>query len=87
MNKKMAMMYGLAAMMAYDPMTNKVYSEKVDRPPIIPKPPNGSKEYFFNSSGEFSTTRMLKTECVFKCFAVNDKNALRKFTKWKLTKV
>ena len=88
MNKKMAMMYGLAAMMAFDPQyTLRTENLNADKVPIIPKPPNGCKEYFFNSSGEFSTTKMLKTECVFKCFAINDKNALRKFTKWKLTKV
>lgn len=87
MNKKMAMMYGLAAMMAYDPTTNKIYKERVDSSPIIPKPPSGTREYFFNQNGEFSNTRMLKSECVFKCNAINDKNAYRKFTKWKSTKV
>jgi hypothetical protein len=46
------------------------------------KPPTGSKEYFFNKDGEYSTDHMLKTECVFECFAINDKNAKRKFNKW-----
>jgi len=44
--------------------------------------PTGTKAYFFNSSGEFSTTKMLRTECIFKCYAINDKNAKRKFAKW-----
>lgn len=50
--------------------------------PPTEKPPSGAKGYFFNQFGEFSTERMLKTECVFKCFAINDKNAKRKFDKW-----
>lgn len=54
------------------------------REPIYrqPKPPKGAKDYFFNEKGEFSTERMLKTECVFKCFARDDKNAKRKFNNW-----
>lgn len=45
-----------------------------------PKPiPKGSNEYFFNKHGEFSTSKMLKTECVFICVAINQKNAKRKF--------
>ena len=46
------------------------------------RPPSGCKEYFFNVNGEFSTEKMLKTECVFTCFAINDKNATRKFERW-----
>jgi hypothetical protein len=49
---------------------------------IIERPPKGAKEYFFNSLGEFSTEKMLRSECVFKCFAINDKNAKRKFKKF-----
>ncbi len=44
---------------------------------------NGMSEYFFNASGEFSTERMLRTECVFKCYSLNAKNAKKKFDKWK----
>jgi hypothetical protein len=50
--------------------------------PIEPKPPKGTKEYFFNSVGEFSTESMLKAETVFKCCAINDKNAIKKFKRW-----
>ena len=46
---------------------------------IQAKTPKGAKEYFFNAHGEFSTEQMLNNEIVFKCFAINDKNALRKF--------
>ena len=49
---------------------------------MSPMPPKGTKEYFFNSVGEFSTEQILKTETVFKCYAINDKNALRKFKRW-----
>ena len=47
-----------------------------------PHPPSGSKEYFFNNDGEFSTEKMKKEECVFVCFAINDRNALRKWYNW-----
>lgn len=47
--------------------------------PPEPKAPKGSKEYFFNAEGEFSTAHIPKGECVFQCFAINDKNAIRKF--------
>ena len=46
------------------------------------RPPSGTKEYFFNNEGDFSTEKMLKTECVFVCHAVNDRNALRKWYNW-----
>jgi hypothetical protein len=48
---------------------------------IQPRPPKGTKEYFFNQYGDFSTESMLKSEVVFKCWASNDKNAVRKFNK------
>lgn len=51
--------------------------------PIIPTP-SGAKQYFFNIHGEFSTEKMLRSELVFKCVSINDKNAVRKFEKWKL---
>lgn len=52
---------------------------------LIPKrtpPPKGTKEYFFNIQGDFSNTSMLKSDCVFTCFAINDKNAVKKFKKY-----
>lgn len=51
--------------------------------PKKPIPPARTKTYFFNEQGEFSTTQMRKDECVFKCFAINDKNAKRKFERWR----
>ena len=60
----------------YDPInpTIKLLKEK--------PAPKGAKQYFFNSQGEFSTEQMLKEECVFKCVAINDKSAIKKFQKW-----
>jgi hypothetical protein len=46
------------------------------------KPPNGTKEYWFNQQGEFSTTGMKRDEIAFKCVAINDKNAIRKFNRF-----
>ncbi len=60
------------------------------RKPVLELPPEdfeepypGQKTYFFNAGGEFNNNKMLRTECVFKCFAINDKNAERKFLKFK----
>lgn len=66
-----------------DLLSSSVNPEKLKEakhiPPVPKVIPNGCKEYFFNSAGEFSTTKMLKTECVFTCYAINDKNAIKKF--------
>lgn len=42
--------------------------------------PNGCKEYFFNHLGEF----LNKNDGLyaFKCVAINDKSAIKKFEKW-----
>jgi hypothetical protein len=82
-------MYAIAASMSgigndlfADPREKRVYIEKEKRPYV----PTGSKEYFFNEQGEFSTERMRKDETVFKCIAINDKNAIRKFERWKINR-
>lgn len=54
--------------------------------PHPPIPPSGCKTYWFKSSGDFSSDRMLRSEVVFTCFAINDKNAKRKFDKWNQNK-
>jgi hypothetical protein len=90
MNKKAQMlaMMGLGLAML-DPEEQRRLMDFEEKPrlrlPIQEKPPTGTKEYFFNSIGEFSTKSMLKTECIFKCYAINDKNAKRKFAKWQKT--
>jgi len=48
-------------------------------------PPSGCKEYFFKSNGEFYAGEgrpMLKSETVFHCIALNNKNAKKKFNNW-----
>lgn len=60
------------------PINPKQVTGKLPNKPI----PKGCKEYFFNQDGDFSTERMLKSECVFKCVASNDKTAKKKFDKW-----
>ena len=56
---------------------------KEPKEPIIPK---GQFHYWFRIDGTFlnekQSERMLKEECVFKCFALNDKNAIKKFNKF-----
>jgi hypothetical protein len=77
---------GLAAAFSEE---NKKFTENYDPiKPVIHLPkekpiPRGAKEYFFNAQGEFSTEQMLKTETVFKCVAINDKSAIKKFERWK----
>lgn len=67
------------------PETSTQYDPSYDDlpKPIEPKPPGDTKQYFFNIHGVHSTDKMLKSECVFMCYARNDKNAERKFNNWK----
>lgn len=50
---------------------------------IEPKPQKGQFHYWFRADGTFLNEkqgeRMRKEECVFKCFSINDKNAIKKF--------
>jgi hypothetical protein len=64
--------------MDYMNRKNEPKNKQPYKPRPIP-PPNGTKEYFFNSLGEYSTKSMLRTDVDFKCVASNDKNAIRKF--------
>ena len=52
---------------------------------LEPKP--GQFYYWFRIDGTFLSEkqdeRMLKEDCAFTCFAINDKNAIKKFNKWK----
>ena len=86
MNLNALAMLAMAAVMIEGTGMKSTGSGEDDARVFIPKqpiPPKGAKEYFFNSVGEFSTEKMLRTETVFKCFAINDKNAVRKFNQWK----
>lgn len=55
---------------------------RINKIPEPIKPPTGTKEYWFNSSGEFSCVRMLKVETVYSCYAINEKNAIKKYRRW-----
>lgn len=73
-------MYLPFALMAEN--TNIGLSEKdidftVKTPPI----PNGCKEYFFNSLGDFINYNDGVYD--FKCIAMSDKSAIKKFEKWR----
>jgi hypothetical protein len=50
---------------------------------IYPKAQKGQFHYWFRADGTFLNEkqgeRMRKEECVFKCFSINDKNAIKKF--------
>lgn len=74
-------MMGLMGMMAMSQDTEYNYLER-EPIEIQPKPPRGTSEYFFNAMGEFSTGQMLKEDVVFYCYAINDKNAIKKFNRW-----
>lgn len=78
--KSLGILAALSLMSGYNPSLGQDFeASDVNIIPHTKRPPNGCKEYFFNSNGEYSTKQMLKSETVFKCFAVNDKNAIRKF--------
>lgn len=76
-----SLLAGLSGHRVSDPDISEV-PERVLRH-FEPKVPKGLKEYFFNDRGVFSTEGMRKDECVFKCVALNDKSALRKYNNWK----
>ena len=83
----MAMMGAMLSSMAQtserEYYQNENESNKEPKEPIIPK---GHVHYWFRIDGTFlnekQNERMLKEECVFKCFALNDKNAIKKFKKF-----
>lgn len=90
MSKKLGLL-GLMATMAaisqqhYEPENLSVQTKK-GRAPIYPKdeqPKKGQFHYWFRRDGTFlnekQSERMAKEECVFKCFSINDKNAIKKF--------
>lgn len=82
--KNIAAMYGMMAALSVENGGGGIGRDVFNEEPIEiqPKPPTGTKEYFFNSNGEFSTESMLKEDVAFKCCAINDKNAIRKFKRW-----
>jgi len=78
-----SLLLGMAGMGSAE-NSNSLKPKDINVTPKEPPIPKGCKEYFFDIDGNFSTERMLKSECVFKCVASNDNNAKRKFEKYKL---
>ena len=90
--KKTYALLGLAAMMSsmdnpnmYDTSSGTNDGARKN-PPKQKRPPKGAKEYWFNAAGEYSHETMRKTDVVFSCYAINDKNAVKKYNKWLATK-
>lgn len=85
--KGMAGMALAMAMMSQESMMDYKETPREYTPPtkkeIEPRPKNGQFYYWFRIDGTFlsekQSERMLRTECVFTCFAINDKNAVKKF--------
>ena len=80
------------AMMAMMSEAGVIYSRENPReykpePKKEPKPQKGMKYYCFREDGAFKQYErdgaMLKEEVFFKCYALNDKNAIKKFNKFK----
>lgn len=88
---KLKGMYSMAlamAMMAESNMFTDFYEEKPRKyipktKDFEPRPQAGQFHYWFRIDGTFlnekQSERMKKDECVFTCFSINDKNAIKKF--------
>jgi len=86
MNSKTKNLAGMYALMAYSASTggNPIYDIEEEKPkPTEKKPPKGAKEYFFTKNGDCFTVQYEDTEFVFSCYAINEKNAFRKYNRWK----
>lgn len=90
MNSKMKKFYAMYAMAGafsqegvFSPNQER---EFLKREPIkiVPKAPTGAKEYFFTKEGDCFTVKYKDTKFVYSCYAINIKNAIKKFEKWKL---
>lgn len=82
----MAMM-SESAMLDINEKPRKYIPNKKRNEPI---PKKGQFHYWFRVDGTFLNEkqgeRMRKEECVFKCFSINDKNAIKKFNAFIKTK-
>jgi hypothetical protein len=81
----MAMMGVMMSQQSYPSSPDEPISYK-GRIPKYPKkdsPQKGQFHYWFRADGTFlnekQDERMRKDECVFVCYSINDKNAIRKF--------
>lgn len=76
-----ALMYSSMLMNPFDLSRGGMSIDDIDFTPKQPPIPKGCKEYFFNTLGDF----LNKNDGVycFKCIAINDRSAIRKFEKWR----
>lgn len=84
MNQKVAALTAVALAMSGG-QSMMITGRKDDMKVYLPKEPicpKGAREYFFNSRGELNTSNIKKDAVAFKCFAINEKNAKRKFRNW-----
>lgn len=79
-------MLGIAALALLSEGMNQppsINTENVSGKPLDQRPPKGCKEYMFNEFGDYydgdNRHPFRKEDVVFKCFATNSKNAVRKF--------
>jgi len=88
--KKSAIFTSIAMMMAFQEEAFRESREGKSNEIIVKKEPEkiipkGCKEYHFRKSGCFDTTENTwdDIEYIFSCVASNDKNAIKKFEKFK----
>ena len=85
---RIAMMYGLASVLSNDYAQDLKKYTSCQKEVTEPQPQKGQKYYCFRNDGTFVQYErdgpMLREEVVFKCYAINDKNAIKKFKKWQI---
>jgi len=82
MKKNIALLTVFAMMGSLNTNSQCADLDTVDIKPKNKPIPKGCKEYMFNKHGGFSTEKMRRDEVVFKCIALNDKSAKKKFSEW-----
>ena len=70
-----------AAMLSLDTSNSNTIKTSIDDIDFTPKKspiPKGCKEYSFNQDGNFTT---IESEIVFKCIAISEKSAIKKYNR------
>lgn len=78
-SKKLATILAATAMFSQH---HPIHQPRQNNVVIVRKPPKGTIEYCFDENGEILEPPVLKTLIFFKCYAINKKNAIRKFIKF-----
>ena len=73
------------AMMAAstEKMTSSMTSKKTDELSVEDQVPKGCKTYYFSMDGTYTLTKPMKITPYYWCYAINEKNAIKKFKKFK----